>query len=169
MRKIRSGMRVAAGVVLGALLVAGTTPVMAALLSEGTRAPDFTLSTLGGKSVKLSDYSGKPVLMEFWATWCGPCRQQFPKMARLHEKYEGEVHFLLINTMEDAATVRKFGEKVKIPGTILLDPEDRVGELYRTRILPSVFFLDSRGVIRAAVPGAIKDMDQFMERMMKKE
>jgi len=169
MRKIRTGMRVAAGVILGALLVAGVTPTLAALLPEGTVAPDFTLSTLDGTSVKLSDYRGTPVLIEFWATWCGPCRKQFPKMARLHEKYDGEVEFLLINTMEDEATVRKFAKQIEIPGTILLDPEDRVGELYRTRILPSVFFLDSRGMIRAAVPGAITNMDKFMERMMKKE
>ena len=169
MRKIRSGMRVAAGVILGALLVAGVTPALAALLPEGAVAPDFTLSTLDGKPVKLSDYRGKPVLMEFWATWCGPCRKQFPKMSLIHEKYEGKVSFLLINTAETAAAVRAFSKQVEIPGTLLLDPEDRVGEMYGTRILPSVFFLDARGVIQAAVPGAIRDMDLFMEVMMKTE
>ncbi|MBD3866988.1 MAG: TlpA family protein disulfide reductase [Acidobacteria bacterium] len=138
----------------------------AGLQEEGTRAPDFTLNTLEGKPVSLSEFRGKPVVLEFWATWCGPCRRQFPKMTRLHEQYEGQVHFIMVNTAEDAATVRAFAEQVEVPGIILMDPTDKVGERYGTRILPSLFFIDSEGVVKAAVPGALKDVELFMNYMM---
>ena len=149
------------------LLLLFPAPFAAAgLREEGTQAPEFTLNTLEGKPVSLSEFRGKPVVLEFWATWCGPCRRQFPKMARLHEEYEGKVHFLMVNTMEDAATVRAFAQQVEVPGIILMDPTDKVGERYGTRILPSLFFIDAEGVVQAAVPGALKDFTLFMNYMM---
>ncbi len=158
---------VAAGTI-AMIWIAGAGPAKAELLKEGTKAPEFTLSTLDGKPVKLSDYQGKPVVLEFWATWCGPCRRQFPRMARVHEKYGDQVGFLVVNTAEERATVLKFSQDVEVPGTILLDPEDRVGEMYGTRILPSLFFIDADGVILASVPGALRDLDLFMDLMMKR-
>ena len=139
---------------------------VAGLQEEGTLAPEFTLNTLEGKPVSLSEFRGTPVVLEFWATWCGPCRRQFPKMARIHEKYEGQVNFIMVNTAEDAATVRAFADQVEVPGIILMDPTDKVGERYGTRILPSLFFIDAEGVVQASVPGALKDMDLFMNYMM---
>jgi len=138
----------------------------AGLQEEGTTAPEFTLQTLEGKPVSLSEFRGKPVVLEFWATWCGPCRRQFPEMARLHEQYEGQVHFLMVNTAEDAATVRAFAREVAVPGIILMDPTDKVGEQYGTRILPSLFFIDAEGVVQAAVPGTLSDVGLFMNYMM---
>ena len=153
----------------GPLLVLCLTPLaIAGLQEEGARAPDFTLKTLDGRPVSLSDFRGKPVVLEFWATWCGPCRSQFPKMARIHEKYENNVHFLMVNTAEDAATVRAFARQVEVPGMILMDPTDEVGERYGTRILPSLFFIDAEGVVQAAVPGAVRDIELFLNHMMQR-
>ncbi len=152
---------------VAALLMLFPAPfTVAGLQEEGSTAPEFTLNTLEGKPVSLSEFRGRPVVLEFWATWCGPCRHQFPKMARLHEQYEGEVQFLMVNTAEDAATVRAFAEQVEVPGIILMDPTDKVGERYGTRILPSLFFIDADGVVQAAVPGALKDVELFMNYMM---
>ena len=152
----------------GVLLLLFLAPLVSAgLQEEGTPAPEFTLNTLEGRPVSLSEFRGKPVVLEFWATWCGPCRRQFPKMARLHEEYEGKVHFLMVNTMEDAATVRAFAQQVEVPGIILMDPADKVGERYGTRILPSLFFIDGDGVVQAAVPGAVRDMELFLSYMMR--
>ena len=149
------------------LLLLFLAPVATAgLQEEGSAAPPFTLNTLEGKPVSLSEFRGKPVVLEFWATWCGPCRRQFPKMARIHEQYEGRVHFLMVNSAEDAATVRAFTRRVDVPGIILMDPTDQVGELYGTRILPSLFFIDAEGVVQAAIPGTLKDLDLFMKYMM---
>ncbi len=151
----------------GPLLVLCLAPSVAAgLLEEGVPAPEFTLKTLEGRPVSLSDFRGKPVVLEFWATWCGPCRIQFPEMARIHEKYENQVYFLLVNTAEDAATVREFARQVELPGMILMDPDDEVGQRYGTRILPSLFFIDAEGVVQAAVPGVIRDIELFMNTMM---
>ena len=151
----------------GVLLLLFLAPFAAAeLQEEGTQAPEFTLNSLDGEPVSLSDFRGKPVVLEFWATWCGPCRRQFPKMTSLHEKYEDQVHFLMVNTAEDAATVRAFADQVEVPGIILMDPTDKVGERYGTRILPSLFFIDAEGVVKAAVPGALKDVELFLNYMM---
>ena len=87
-------------------------------------------------------------------------------MARIHEKYENKVRFLMVNTAEDAATVRAFARQVEVPGMILMDPTDEVGERYGTRILPSLFFIDAEGVVQAAVPGAIRDIELFINHMM---
>ena len=151
----------------GALVLLFLAPFSAAgLREEGSPAPDFTLKTLEGRPVSLSEFRGKPVVLEFWATWCGPCRKQFPKMARIHEQYDGQVQFVMVNTAEDAATVRAFASQVEVPGIILMDPTDEVGERYGTRILPSLFFIDAEGIVQAAVPGALKDIDLFMNYMM---
>jgi len=87
-------------------------------------------------------------------------------MVEIHKNFHGRVVFLMVNTAESVATIERFKEKVGIPGTVLMDPTDRVGELYGTKILPSLFFIDASGEIRAAIPGALKDIDAFMERML---
>lgn len=148
-----------------AVLVMLTPGTGAALLEPGREAPDFSLATLDGRTVTLSELRGKPVVIEFWASWCRPCRRQLPAMAELHHRYESRgIHFLLVNTAEEEATVRRFLERVKVSGTVLLDPDDRVGELYGTEILPSLFVLDGDGRIQAAEAGTITDLAAFMER-----
>jgi peroxiredoxin len=150
------------GLGIAALVVVASSG-SAELRTTGSEAPDFTLRALDGGEVTLSDLRGKPVVLEFWASWCGPCRRQFPKMAELHHRYDQQVHFLLVNTAESEAAIRRFAEKVELPGTVLMDPEDRVGQLYGTRILPSTFVIDARGTIQAAVPGALQDVEAFLE------
>ncbi len=158
--------RAVAGLAL-TYLVLSATPATAELRAEGTTAPDFTLQTLDGKKVSLSDLRGKPVVLEFWATWCGICRRQFPDMTKAHEKYGDQVQFVLVNTAEGEDVVRRFAQKSGLAGTILLDPKDDVGELYGTKILPSIFFVDEKGTIRAANAGALRNVDDFMATMLK--
>ncbi len=150
-----------------AVMLITVEPGMAELRAVGGSAPDFTLQTLDGKKVSLSNLRGKPVVLEFWATWCGICRRQLPDMIEAHKKYGDKVHFIMVNTAESKDVVTRFDEKVGLPGTVLLDPEDKVGELYGTEILPSIFFVDAMGTIRAANAGALRDVDAFMSAMLK--
>ena len=158
--------RLVMGLMITAISITAT-PATAELRPEGTAAPDFTLQTLDGKKVSLSDLRGKPVVLEFWATWCGICRRQFPDMTKAHEKYGDQVQFVLVNTAEGEDVVRRFAQKSGLAGTILLDPKDDVGELYGTKILPSIFFVDEKGTIRAANAGALRNVDDFMATMLK--
>ncbi len=152
--------------ILASLLIFAI-PANAELRAKGSMAPDFTLNKLDGTAVTLSELRGKPVVIEFWASWCGPCRKQFPKMAEVHEKFDGQVHFLMVNMKESSERIQAFGQKIEIPGTILLDPDDGVGELYGTRILPTIFFIDASGKIQEAHAGTMRDIERFIAPMVK--
>ena len=108
-------------------------------------APDFSLALLGGSSVSLDDLRGKVVVMEFWATWCGPCRQAMPSLDAIYRRYrdQGAV-ILLVNQGEDPETVRAW-TKGRFRAPILLDQDQRVGARYGVRGLPQLFVIDQEG------------------------
>lgn len=149
--------------VLVLLLWMAPAPAAAGLLAEGAEAPDFELRTLDGAELRLSDLRGTPVVVEFWATWCGWCRRQMPAMVEAHERYGGDVHFLMVNTDESAAAIRRFADTHPVPGTILLDPGDEVGEAYGTEVLPSLFVIDREGIVQEAVSGSLEDVAAFFD------
>ncbi len=147
-------------------LTAAAWPLAAELLPVGSVAPDFTLTALDGRPVTLAEHRGQPVVVEFWASWCGPCRRQVPQLNELYERYRDRVVFLMVNTAEAATVVRRFVERFPVPGTVLLDPDDRVGELYGTRVLPSLVVVDGAGRIQAAHAGAVGDLDALLARLV---
>jgi peroxiredoxin len=119
--------------------------------SDRKRAPDFELKTGDGKSVRLSDYAGKVVLIDFWATWCAPCRGSMPWLNELHAKYESE-GFAVLGISMDAdgwTAVKPFVEKLEVKYPILLGTS-RVGYLYGdVEELPLAFFVDRNQRISA--------------------
>jgi peroxiredoxin len=124
--------------------------------SDRKRAPDFELKTSDGKSVRLSDYAGKVVLLDFWATWCAPCRSSMPWLNELHARYESEGLTLLGISMDaDGWTVVKpFVEKLEIKYPILVG-NPRVAYLYGDiEELPLAFFVDRNQRIAAIHLGA---------------
>ena len=123
---------------------------------EGFLAPDFTLNTLDGYQVTLSDLRGKIVVINFWATWCLPCRAETPALEKAYEQYEDSgVVILGVNlTNQDLISdVEAFVQEFSLTYPILLDRDGSAVYLYRVNGLPSTFFINRQGVIRTVVVG----------------
>jgi peroxiredoxin len=114
----------------------------------GSLAPDFQLDTLSGDAVRLSDYRGKTVLLNFWATWCAPCRLEMPAIESRFEEHKLDLMVLGIDFDEPASDVQTFVQELGLTFTILLDPGGEVQKLYRIRGYPSTYIVDSDGVVR---------------------
>jgi peroxiredoxin len=121
---------------------AGSTPV------EGNQAPDFTLKAVYGDIVKLSDFQGHPVLINFWATWCPPCMLEMPLIQDRYEKYAPDLVVLAVNYDETESLVKAFVLDKQITFNVLLDPGGIVQNLYMVRGYPTSVFVDAEGVIQ---------------------
>jgi cytochrome c biogenesis protein CcmG, thiol:disulfide interchange protein DsbE len=122
----------------------------------GFLAPDFTLKTLDGGSIKLSSLRGKVVLINIWASWCPPCRAEMPAIDRVYQTYknDGFVVLAVDSTIQDTlANAQTFVQENNLGFPILLDENGSVTRLYQVNSLPSTFFIGSDGVIREVVIG----------------
>lgn len=116
---------------------------------KGSIAPDFKLQNLDGEEVQLSDFRGHPVLINLWATWCGPCRLEMPAIQERFELYEEDgLVVLAVDFDEPAKVVEDFRNELGLTFQILLDPGANVQKLYRNRNYPTSFFVDESGVIQ---------------------
>ena len=112
-------------------------------------APDFTLKGLDGTNLRLEEYRGKVVLINFWASWCGPCRQEMPLLDRLHHRYEDTGFAVLgINVEGERAPAQKIVDKTKVTFPVLIDENQKVSELYSLEAMPSTVVVDRDGVVR---------------------
>jgi len=114
----------------------------------GRLAPDFELSTLDGSSITLSELHGTPVVLNFWATWCGPCRREMPALQTAADRYAGRVVILGIDQGESAETIQPFVDELGLTFAIPMDVTMEVGARYNVRGLPTTYFIDRDGVIR---------------------
>ncbi len=123
---------------------------------EGFSAPDFTLETLDGNQITLSDLHGKIVLVNFWASWCPPCRAEMPAIERVYRSYRDlGLEVLAVNTtnQDDVAAAAAFIQELGLTFPIPLDRSGAVSASYNLRGLPSSYFIDHQGVIRSVVVG----------------
>jgi peroxiredoxin len=130
------------------LFLASCSPgfLSAAAPEVGALAPEFSLQGLDGEAVRLSQFRGRVVLLNFWATWCGPCRLEMPA---IQDRYnDGGFEVLAINFDETAAQIVPFVAELGLTFPVLLDPGGRVQELYRIRGYPTSFLVDANGIIR---------------------
>jgi len=124
----------------------------------GHPAPDFTLPTLAGGQVTLSDLAGQPVVLNFWASWCGPCRAEMPELQRLHDRLgEAGMAVLGVNQGESPDTAAAFLEKLGLSFPVALDQRTGVSQQYLVNSLPTTFFIDREGVIRSTFIGPMSD------------
>lgn len=137
-------------------------------LPIGATAPDFKLNTLDGKTVELSKLRGKPVFIDFWATWCDPCRRALPHTQKLAEKYGKKAHILAINLKEDKKTVRKFLEQHKYTFTVPMDTEGTVGAAYGVRGIPHFVLIDARGKVQFVQIGYGPGIERKFEAELQK-
>jgi cytochrome c biogenesis protein CcmG/thiol:disulfide interchange protein DsbE len=124
----------------------------------GKRAPDFSAARLPQGTVRLSDLAGKPVVLNFFATWCQPCTKELPSFQRLAGQFaDKELSFLLVDLQEDPDDVAVFLDNLKITLPTAIDERGEIVKTYRVRGLPSTFFIGRDQVIRMAQLGALTD------------
>ena len=117
-------------------------------LGEGDLAPGFELISIDSRSVSLSGYKGRPVLLHFWASWCGPCRQEFPALSRLQRDFAKDgLAVLAVSEDKEIAAVRAFVDFARPDFTVLLDDEGRVADAYQSWAVPETMLIDGRGTI----------------------
>ncbi len=152
---------VAAVAVGGVLLARPAAEPSAPADSEAqpTLAPDFTAYTADGQAVKLSDYVGKPVVLNFWASWCGPCKSEMPEFDSKCAELEGQVQFLMVNLTdgqtETLETARGFVESSGYTFPVLYDLDQAAAMSYGIQAIPTTFFIDAEGYFVAYAQGAI--------------
>lgn len=120
-------------------------------LDVGQIAPEIKLETLSGETVRLSDLKGKKVFINFWATWCPPCKKEMPEMQKFYEEYSDEVEILAVNATgqeKGIKTVEDFIESGNYTYPILLDKKLKVTEDYKAFALPTTYFIGTNGVIQ---------------------
>ncbi len=114
----------------------------------GYLAPDFTLATLDGDVFTLSHQVGTPLVLNFWATWCGPCRNELPALQDAAERYEGEVTIVGVDQGEETAIVQAYVDQMGLSFPIPMDSALEVADIYNVKGLPTTYFVDADGVIR---------------------
>ncbi len=122
----------------------------------GRLAPDFTLVDLEGNQVSLSDFRGKTVFVNFWATWCPPCRAEMPEIEAVYQEYKDKgVVVIGVDILEPEDVVRQFVEQGGYSWTFVLDATGGVSDDYRITAIPTSFFIDREGIIQAVNIGAM--------------
>jgi len=131
---------------------------------EGFLAPQFALYDLSGNLVRLRDFREKVVLLNFWATWCSPCRREIPSLDRLYQMRKNEgFEIVAVNAERTSVSqVASFAEKYQMSFPILLNPQKDVGSKYRVRAIPTSFLLDKNGVIRWKIVGGREWTDSYV-------
>jgi thiol-disulfide isomerase/thioredoxin len=138
-------------------------------VSPPLSAPDFSLPDMDGEAHTLSEFRGKVVMLNFWATWCPPCRREMPSMQRLYEKYRDRgLEVVAVNQFEDPDLVFEFTGRLSLEPTfpILFDRESRVSEQFRVKGLPTTYLLDREGKIRYQAIGGREFDHPEVERLI---
>jgi len=127
----------------------------------GHDAPDFALRSSAGTNLRLSEHRGQVVMINFWATWCGPCRQEMPKLEEIFSRYERAGFTLLgVNIDEDSARAQRLADELGVSFPLLFDEEQTVSRLYDVRAMPMTVMVDRGGRVRSVHYGYRPGMEQ---------
>ena len=140
-------------------------------LKEGTEIVDFELQDLSGVSRRLSDFRGKVVFLNFWATWCGPCRFEMPSMEKLYKRLKDEgLEIVAVNLQEDRSSVEQFVDEYGLSFPVLLDTTGRIGATYGARSIPTTYIVDREGFVIAGTIGTrewdTEEYIRFFEKLL---
>jgi peroxiredoxin len=134
----------------------------------GQPAPDFILENLEGQSITLSEFRGTPVLLNFWASWCGPCRSEMSFLQEIYtERSELQVTLLLVNIGESQAKVKDFMTALNLTMPVLLDSETTISTMYGISAIPTTYFIDEAGILQSRVIGAFANKAQIENEISK--
>jgi len=139
-------------------------------VSEGSTAPDFELKTLSGDSLSLSSVKGKKVIINFWATWCPPCRSEMPDMQKIQDEHKDDVVVLAVNLTNSESsvdTVKKFVDELELTFPVLLDEKGEINNQFEVLSYPTSYFVDENGVIQTKFVGALSydQMNEFLNNL----
>lgn len=123
----------------------------------GSLAPDFNLNNLNNQVIKLSQFRGKPVLMNFWATWCPPCEAELPMLEQTYQANSDKLVILGVNMREDADTVAGRVDKAGLKYPIVLDGNGDVTNRYQVRVFPTSLFIDKNGIVQRIILGPLTE------------
>jgi peroxiredoxin len=155
--------RVARGL---ALAMVFALPVFAT--SSSGPAPAFQLTGRNGKAIDLSQFKGQVVMINFWATWCGPCRVEMPHLARLYDKYRGSGFTVLaVNIDEDPYKAASLAKQLGMRFPVLLDKEKKVSRLYDLSTMPSTILVDREGRVRYVHRGYRDGYEETYDRQIR--
>lgn len=136
---------------------------------EKNVAPDFKLKSLDGQTITLSALKGRSVLLNFWATWCGPCRSEMPFLQEIYKDLKWQARGLLIltvNLQESDTVVRKFMAENAFSFTVLLDTRGEAGQLYNVASIPTTYIIGKDGIIKNSRIGAFTNKMQIEQMLL---
>ncbi|TXK86036.1 TlpA disulfide reductase family protein [Paenibacillus sp. N3.4] len=133
-------------------------------------APNFTLKGLDGNDYVIGGPREKPLLVNFWASWCGPCEEEAPDLVRVYNKYQGQFDLYAVNVTpgDKLENIKKFVERYQYPFPVMLDKQGTNADTYRVVAIPTSFLIDKNGVIREVIHVlSAKDLDKRIENLIK--
>jgi peroxiredoxin len=152
-----------------AVIIGMLSPLVVSAAEVGKPAPDFTLKSLSGENLKLSEMAGNVVLINFWASWCGPCREEMPLLNALHSKYEPLGFTVLgVNVEEDVNGAKGFLKNFPVDFPVLLDNTNKVSKQYEVIAMPTTVVVDRDGNVRYLHQGYKSGDEEKYRQMVKK-
>jgi peroxiredoxin len=159
----RQLLQASAGTAL-ALVASRALPAIA----TSSTAPDFTLRTMGGPNMRLAEQRGRVVMINFWATWCGPCRQEMPELSKIYNKYRGSGFVLMgVNVDDDVRNATEVANKLAVSFPVLLDTDKAVSKLYDLSTMPSTVLIDRDGKVRYLHRGYLAGYEDTYDKQVR--
>jgi peroxiredoxin len=139
-----------------------------ATIAVSANAPDFTLRSMDGPNLRLQEQRGQVVMINFWATWCGPCRQEMPHLTRLYDKYRSAGFVILgVNVDDDARRATDLATKLGLKFPVLLDTDKTVSRLYDLGTMPTSVLVDRNGRVRYVYNGYVAGYEDLYEKQIR--
>jgi peroxiredoxin len=132
-------------------------------------APRFSLASLDGRTISLSDYAGKKVVVSYWASWCGPCKVEMPELRDFYQRYHqtnSDFEILAISIDEDRSEAERYAATQKLPFPVLLDPESKTADAYSVEGIPAMFLIGKDGKVEYAHTGLEEGLQFVLMRRL---